>query len=489
MDFVTEMLAIGDTSDIENIEALRRERVGAVLSLARLTHAPLAMPHVAIEIVDRTALSSDHIRAVTGFIKTNVDAGRRVLMHCFAGISRSPALATCYLHEYLGLSIDEALAQVKAGRPQADPHPALLASIRGHYSQTAALTVDVSANENPYGPSPRVVEAVVAAAATAHLYPDGPGDALREALARRLGVQPDQIVLGNGSTEILEMTARATLGPDKEAIIGWPSFPTYRAMARRVGARETLVPLVDHDYDLDAIAARISPDTGLIVLGNPNNPTGRVIGEAALARFLDRLPPHVVLCLDEAYCDYADGRTFPDSLKALRAGRSLAVVRTFSKAYGMAGLRIGYAVAPPELARRLDVFRQRFNTSSMAQAAARAALEDRDHIKRSAALNVFAREKLCADLAALGLAFVRNSEANFVMIDVRDGPAIAAELARSGVRVKSLEAIGLPACIRVSVGTPEQNARLVETLAWLQRHTDAAGGVGLNLREREPVVA
>jgi len=489
MDFVTESVAIGDASDVQDIEGLRRARIGAVLSLAALTHEPPPMPHKAIALVDRQALSGDVIRAATGFVKAHVDAGRRVLVHCFAGVSRSAALTLCYLHECLEMPIDEALARVKARRPQADPHPALLASIRAHYGQDIELTVDLSANENPYGPSPRVVEALVAGATRAHLYPDGPGDALREALARELGLGTDCLVLGAGSTEILEMTARATLSPDKEAIIGWPSFPTYRAMVRRVGAREILVPLVDHDYDLDAIVEKISDKTGLIVLGNPNNPTGRVFGEAALARLLERLPPHVALCLDEAYCDYADPQNFPDSLKAVRAGRPVAVTRTFSKAFGMAGLRIGYAAAPPALARRIDGLRQKFNTSSLAQDAALAALADREHVARSAAQNVCARAKLCADLGGLGLAFVNNTDANFVMIDVRDGVAIAGELEKSGVRVKSLEAIGLPSCIRVSVGTPEQNARLVATLAWLQRHADAAAGLGRHLQAREAALA
>ena len=485
MDFVTDRVAIGDAGDLASLDGLARREIGAVLSLQRLDHPPLALPHVLLEVKDRQALPGDVIRAASHFIKTQVDAGRRVLVHCQAGISRSPALTACYLHEYEGRSLDEAFAAVKAGRPRADPHPALLASIRAHYGQGAAPVVDLSANENPYGPSPRAMAAIVAAAAKAHLYPDGPGDALREALAADLKVGVENIVLGNGSTEILEMTARATLGPAREAIIGWPSFPTYRAMARRVGASEVLVPLVDHDYDLDAIAARLSDKTGLIVLGNPNNPTGRVIGKAALARLLERLPTHVTLCLDEAYCDYADPRTFPDSLEAVRAGRPLVVARTFSKAFGLAGLRIGYAVAPAALARRIDAFRQRFNTSGVAQAAALAALDDRDHLARSAALNASAREKLCEQLAALGLAFVKSSDANFVTVEVGDAAAVAAELEKSGVRVKSLEAIGLPSCIRVSVGTPAQNARLVETLAWLQRHLDAASGVGRNLRALE----
>jgi histidinol-phosphate aminotransferase len=484
MDFVTDRVAIGEAAEVD-VQRLRQQDIGAVLSLTRLDPPSPPLPHGLVEIADRRALSGDDISAATAFIKTHVDAGRRVLVHCQAGISRSPAVTLCYLHEFAGRSIDEALAQVKAGRPQADPHPTLLASIRAHYGEDVAPLVDVSSNENPYGPSPRAVSAIVAAAGAAHLYPDGPGDALREVLARCHGVGVDSIVLGNGSTEILEMTARALLAPGADAIIGWPSFPTYRAMARRAGAREVLVPLVDHDSDLDAIAARASDRTGLIVLGNPNNPTGRVFGAAALRRLLERLPPSAPLCLDEAYCDYADPQGFPDSMEAVRAGRPLVVVRTFSKAFGLAGLRIGYAVAPPALARRIDGFRQRFNTSSIAQAAAIAALDDRDHVARSAALNVSAREKLFAGFAELGLGFVKNADANFVMVEVGDGVAIAAELGKSGVRVKSLEAIGLPSCIRVSVGTPEQNARLVETLAWLQRHVDAAAGVGRNLRALE----
>jgi histidinol-phosphate aminotransferase len=464
MDFVTDMVAIGDAEDLASVDELRRRQIGAVLSLARLDHPPFPMPHALIEVADRQALAGDDIRAVTRFIKTQVDSGRRVLVHCRAGISRSPALTLCYLHEHMGRSIDEALAQVKGMRPQADPHPALLASIRAHYGQDAAPVVDLSANENPYGPSPRAIQAIVEAAGAAHLYPDGPGFALRAALAQSLCVEAENIVLGNGSTEILEMTARAMQAPPGEAIIGWPSFPTYRHAARRAGAKEILVPLVNHDYDLDAIGERISENTRLIMLGNPNNPTGRVIGKAALGRLLDRLPPEVVLCLDEAYCDYADPSNFPDSIEAVRAGRPLVVVRTFSKAYGLAGMRIGYAVAPTPLARRIDGFRQRFNTSRVAQAAAIAALGDRDHVARSAALNVEARNWLSSRLSELGLPFA-SSDANFLMIDVGDGAAVAAKLEKAGILVKSLDPIGLAAFIRVSVGAPEQNARFVEALA------------------------
>ena len=473
MDFVTDMVAIGDAEDLCSVDGLRRQRIGAVLSLARLDHPLISVPHVLIEVADRQALSVGDLEAAVHFVKSHVDAGRRVLVHCRSGISRSPALIACYLHECMGWSIDEALVRVKGARPQADPHQALLKSIRAHYAPNATASlafkegtppvIDLSANENPYGPSPRAVRAIIDAAGAPNRYPDGRGAALREALAQALGVGAENIVLGNGSTEILEMTARAALDHGSEAVIGWPSFPTYRQVARRAGAREVLAPLVEYDYDLDAITERISANTRLIILGNPNNPTGRIIGRAALGRFLERLPPGVILCLDEAYCDYVRHSDYPNSIEAVAAGRPVVVVRTFSKAYGLAGVRIGYAIAPKPLAQRIDAFRQRFNTSSVAQAAAIAALGDRDHLAKILALNAESRNWLSSRLSELGLPFA-PSEANFLMIRVGDGAALAGKLEEAGVRVKSLDAIGLPDFIRVSVGAPDQNARFADAL-------------------------
>jgi len=322
---------------------------------------------------------------------------------------------------------------------------------------------DLSANENPLGPSPAVVRAIAANAGLAHRYPDSQGTALRAVLAEKLGIATGNIVLANGSSEIFDLLARALFSEGGDAIIGWPSFPTYRAAVERVGGEVILVPLVGHAYDLDAIAARVGPGTRLVTIGNPNNPTGLAISKAALDRFLDRLPHGLVVCLDEAYAEYAAKADLPNSLDYIAAGRSLVGVRTLSKVYGLAGLRIGYAIAPEGLAQTLNSQRQRFNTSSLAQIAALAALSDSDHLASTVALNTSGRDWLSARLSALGLFFV-PSEANFLLVRVGDGARVCQNLKKGGVLVKQLDASGLPEYIRVSVGTPDENARFIEGL-------------------------
>ena len=327
----------------------------------------------------------------------------------------------------------------------------------------ASRLIDLSANENPLGASPAVLRALAASASAVHRYPDSQGAALKAALAAKLRIGAATIVLGNGSSEIFDFLARALFqGGGGEAIIGWPSFPTYRAAVERAGGEAVLVPLVDHAYDLDAIAARAGSNTRLIILGNPNNPTGLAISKAGFDRFLDRLPQGPVVCLDEAYTDYTTG-DLPNSLDYIRAGRALIAVRTLSKAYGLAGLRIGYAVAPEPLAKRLNQQRQRFNTSSLAQAAAIAALGDEDHLASTVALNASGRAWLSDKLSALGLSFV-PSQANFLLVHVGDGARVGQALKAAGILVKDLEAFGLNEYIRVSVGTPDGNARFIGAL-------------------------
>ena len=231
----------------------------------------------------------------------------------------------------------------------------------------------------------------------------------------------------------------------------------------RASGEVTLVPLADHAYDLDAIAARVGPGTRLVTIGNPNNPTGLAISKAAFDRFLDRLPDGLVVCLDEAYAEYAATADLPNSLDYIAAGRSLVGVRTLSKAYGLAGLRIGYAIAPEGLVETLNNQRQRFNTSSLAQIAALAALSDSDHLASTVALNKSGRDWLSARLSALGLFFL-PSEANFLLVRVGDGARVYQNLKKGGVLVKQLDASGLPEYIRVSVGTPDENARFIECL-------------------------
>ncbi len=323
--------------------------------------------------------------------------------------------------------------------------------------------IDLSANENPFGPSAYAVHAIIDGALSAHRYPDGGGIALKEALASLLAIGMDQIVLGNGSCEVLELTARALLGRGDEAVLGWPSFPAYRSIIARTGATAVLVPLVEQAYDLDGMAAAVTSRTRLVVLGNPNNPTGLTIRHAAFAAFLNRLPKTVAVVVDEAYREYVGGDGLADALAWIAEGRTVVVTRSLSKAYGLAGLRIGYAAAPAALARRIETQRQHFNTSRIAQAAALAAIGDRHHLTHCVALNTSGRRWLENQLAALGLHFL-PSEANFIMLRVGDGSRICQRLRGSGIQVKPLDALDRPEWIRVSVGRPEENERFIAAL-------------------------
>jgi histidinol-phosphate aminotransferase len=334
----------------------------------------------------------------------------------------------------------------------------MLDDLRGRHD-----AVDLSANENPLGPPPAVFRAITANAGLVHRYPDSQGASLKAALARKLGVEVGNVVLGNGSAEISDLLARALFGDGGEAVIGWPSSPTHRAAVERAGGEVIHGPLVQHAYDLDAIAARVGPRTRLVMIGNPNNPTGLALSKAALDRFLSRLPHGPVVCLDETYAEYATKPDFPNSVDYIGAGHSLLAVRSLSKAYGLAGLRMGYAIAPEGLALRLNDQRQRFNTSSLAQIAALAALGDPDHLASAIALNAKGREWLATRLSLLGLFFL-PSEANFLLVRVGDGARVCNDLRQNGVLVKELDAFGLPEYIRVSVGSPGENARFIACL-------------------------
>jgi len=323
---------------------------------------------------------------------------------------------------------------------------------------------DLSANENPLGPSPEVISAIARDVGTVHRYPDSKGTALKAALAKKFGVETGNIILGNGSSEIFDMVAGTLLRTGGEAIIGWPSFPTYRAAILRAGGEVVAVPLLDYAYDLDEMVRRASRRTRLVILGNPNNPTGLTLTQAALDRFLGYLPKGCVVCLDEAYAEYVQSRNSPNSLHYIEARRPVVVVvHTLSKAYGLAGLRIGYAIAPEFLALDIDKHRQRFNTSRLAQIAAIAAISDSEHLAKTVALIASGREWLSARLSQLGIFFL-PSEANFLLVRVGDGTRVCQSLKDRGVLVRQLDALGLPGYIRVSVGGPDDNERFIEGL-------------------------
>ena len=323
----------------------------------------------------------------------------------------------------------------------------------------------LSANENPLGPSPRAIEAVIREAARAHLYPDGSGLALRRALADRLDVEPERILLGNGADELLALIAWAAFEPEDEVVIPRPAFETYGTVAALAGAVQVWSPLVDYQADLADAAAKVTSRTKAIVVCTPHNPTGTIVRARALAEFLECLgedPPLVIL--DEAYRDFVDDPEAADGVALLARHPTLISLRTFSKVAGLAGLRIGYAVARQEVVERLNRVRAPYNVNRLAQAAALAALQDAEHWARSVQLVREERRFLAAELMKRGLSVV-PSQANFLLVSGGDAAeALREHLLRSGILVRAGRAVGFPGHLRISIGTRLQNERLLAAL-------------------------
>jgi histidinol-phosphate aminotransferase len=326
--------------------------------------------------------------------------------------------------------------------------------------------IKLASNENPLGASPRAIEAARRAAGEAHLYPDGDAFYLRQAIAKHLGVDAAQVVVGSGSNELIDLAAQTYCEPDEEILTHAYSFACYRlsADAHRRPFRE--VPLgPGFAYDLDALAAAVSSKTKLVFLANPNNPTGVYAGRAAFARFVKALPADVVLVLDEAYFEYVRADDFPDALTFLAERERLITLRTFSKIHGLAGLRVGYAVGRANVVEYLHRTRLAFNVNAVAQAAARAALEDPTHVERTHALNAAELPRLELALEALGLG-VTPSQANFVLVDVgRPARPLYEALLQRGVIVRPLANYGMPNHLRITVGAAAENERLLRALA------------------------
>jgi histidinol-phosphate aminotransferase len=324
--------------------------------------------------------------------------------------------------------------------------------------------VKLASNENPLGPSPRALEAARSALGRVNRYPDGPATTLREALARRLGVSPAQVVIGNGSTELIDLLARAFLGPEDNAVISEGAFARFGQVVRARNGRARLVPMRDLTHDLAAMRAAVDERTRLVYVANPNNPTGTWNRTREVEALLDGLPPHVLVVLDEAYFEYADDPDYPDGVRWVREGRPVAVLRTFSKVYGLAGLRVGYGVAAPEVVEAVDIVREPFNSNVPGQAAALAALEDEDHVRRTVDLAHAERERLARALRERGHR-VLPSLANFLFVDVgRDAAAVYRDLVAQGVVVRPLRAYGFDTALRISIGSPEENGRLLTAL-------------------------
>ena len=323
--------------------------------------------------------------------------------------------------------------------------------------------IRLNANESAYGPSPKAVAAVREALASGHVYPDNASWALREKLAARHGVRPEQILISNGTTALLGVIARTLLRPGLKALTSECSFISYPMVTATAGAELVTVPLREGGYDLPAILARVDQDTRIVFLANPNNPTGTLVDAAAVDRFLAQLPPHVILVLDEAYCDYAEylsrrrGLTYSRALEYVRGDRNVVVLRTFSKAHGLAGMRVGYGIAPQELTTYFARVQDFFAVSATAEAAALAALEDEQHVRCAVQNNAEQMEWMQRELNSLGYRPL-PSWTNFLMIDIRaDARDFARRLRRQGVLVRPLGSWGAPNCIRVTLGTAEQN--------------------------------
>lgn len=322
--------------------------------------------------------------------------------------------------------------------------------------------IKLASNENPLGPSPRAIAAVRRVLDDVHRYPDGASFELRSRLAKKLGVGVGQLVFGCGADEILELVAKAFLGPGDEAVFAWPSFAMYPIVTRGMGATPVSVPL-DRDlvHDLDAMAAAVGERTRVVIVCNPNNPTGTSVGADSLARFVERLPADVVLVIDEAYVDFARRADFPDSIALLARRPGTLVARTFSKISGLAGLRVGFGVADPELTGYLERARHPFNVNLLAEAAAVAALEDDEHRERTVRQNAAGIDFLRRELGAIGIE-TWPSEANFVL--AKPGPGTYERLLREGIIVRPLGGFGMPDHIRITIGLPEENERLVKAL-------------------------
>lgn len=326
--------------------------------------------------------------------------------------------------------------------------------------------IKLASNENPLGASPLGVAAATKALSQAELYPDGGCFVLRNKLAARHGLLPEQFVVGNGSNEILELLGHVFLRPGDEVVMGAPAFIVYKLVTLLFGARAVEVPLVNHRHDLRALAAAVTPRTKLVFLPSPNNPTGTANTPEEIAAFVRGLPDHVVFVFDEAYAEYLDNP--PDIRPLIAEGRKAIGLRTFSKIYGLASLRVGYGYASPELAGLLNRVRQPFNVNSIGQAAAVAALDDFEFVKRAREVNSAGRVQLEAGFDALGRAWVPTA-ANFLLVEVGDGARVFSELQKRGVIVRPMKAYGMPSWLRVTIGTEAQNRRLLSGLGEILR--------------------
>ncbi len=329
-----------------------------------------------------------------------------------------------------------------------------------------AGSIKLASNESPLGPSRLALKALRAGMKNLHRYPDGSCYYLKKALSEKLGVTEEEILIANGSNEAIEIAVRTFLRPGDEAITASPSFVVYSMVVQAAGGKNTIVPLKDRRHDLDAMASKITDKTRMVFIANPNNPTGTINTGKEMDAFMERVPEGVLVVLDEAYYEYVTSRDYAESFKYFREGRDILILRTFSKIYGLAGLRIGYGIAGASIISDMNKVRQPFNVNSLAQGAALASLNDEKHLARARKINERGRKYLYKELKALNFRYV-PTEANFVYIILEDKSAyrLYNALLQLGIIVRPMGGDGM----RITIGLPGENKRLIEALKEIQK--------------------
>ena len=320
-------------------------------------------------------------------------------------------------------------------------------------------SVKLASNENPIGPSPAALKAIAGSLGDLNRYPDGAGYYLKKALSEKLGVADEEIILGNGSNELLDIAAKTFMKDGDEAVMAVPSFVVYFMAVQGIGGRSVQVPLKNYTHDLAAMADAITPATKMVFIANPNNPTGTMNKKDEFDKMMERVPNDVLVVIDEAYYEYVSDPAYADSMKYLRSEKNVLILRTFSKIYGLAGLRLGYGIAKKELLADMNRLREPFNTNTVAQKAAIAALTDTGHVTRSRQANEAGKDYLYRELRSMGVAFL-PTEANFIYMPVEGSMALYEKLLKMGVIIRPMG----PKAIRVTIGLPEENRRFIEAL-------------------------
>ena len=324
--------------------------------------------------------------------------------------------------------------------------------------------IKIASNENPVGPSPLALDAARKSLDNIHRYPDGDAFYLKHKLSDALSIKPESLIFGNGSNDVLDIAARTFLSPGDEAVMGEFAFIVYPIVTKAVGAKTVISPMPDYNHNLRDMYSRITPRTRAVFIANPNNPTGKMVNREEMEWFLDKVHEDILVVIDEAYFEYVEDPEYPDSLTYQNTGKSILTVRTFSKIYGLAGLRLGYGIADEDMVSAMQKARHPFNTSSVAQAAAIAALDDHEHVKRSRDINREGLRYLTGELGGLGIAYT-PTYTNFILIDLgKDPMPLYNALLREGVIVRPVGGYGLNTHLRVTIGLPEENERFVRAM-------------------------